>query len=398
MFSSCTAGTNSSNNKSNNNIVQESYVKSVWIAYYELEEFTKGSDEKNFRSSISKAFKHIHELGFNTVTVQVRPCADSFYPSSYFPSSIYFNGEQGSDMDYDPLLIMCQSAQKYKLNIEAWINPYRVSQDNDYTKLSRDNIAYKWHNSDDKSDYVKEVNDKLYFNPCYKEVTKLIVDGVTEIVENYSISAIHFDDYFYPTSNEDFDAEQYASYTEKGGKLSLSDWRRDNVNNMVKSVYKAVKKANSNVRFGISPASNIENDYNTLYADIYEWVNNDGYIDYICPQIYFGFKNIYQPFMFTTKKWIKLLENSKVDLYIGLPLYKCGKVDEYAAENDEDIKNEFVDNDDIISRQITYISKLDEIKGYYIFSYSQLDSELTQNEVSKISAMQNSNLTVQPFL
>lgn len=102
--------------------------------------------------------------------------------------------------------------------------------------------------------------------------------------------------------------------------------------------------------------------------------------------------------MFTTKKWIKLLENSKVDLYIGLPLYKCGKVDEYAAENDDDIKNEFVDNDDIISRQITYISKLDEIKGYYIFSYSQLDSELTQNEVSKISAMQNSNLIVQPFL
>lgn len=398
MFTSCSVDTGKrAENRVNK--TDDIYVKSVWIAYYELQEFTKNSTEKEFHDKIHDAFNKISKLGFNTVTVQVRPCADAFYKSSYFPTSVYFDGEQGRALEYDPLEIMCQASQKYKLNIEAWINPYRVSQDNDYSKLCTDNIALKWHNSEDKADYVKEVDNKLYFNPCYKEVTKLIVDGVTEIVENYSVTAIHFDDYFYPTSDTDFDSTQYELYTDKGGKLSLADWRRENVSNMVRSVYKAVKKVNSSVRFGISPASNIENDYNSLYADIYEWVQEAGYIDYICPQIYFGFKNIYQPFMSTTKKWLKLLENSNVDLYIGLPLYKCGKVDENSAQDDDSVKNEFVDNDDIISRQITYISKLDRIKGYYVFSYSQLNSELTKNEVSRISSMQNSNLILrQPFL
>lgn len=380
-------------------VKQDSYIKSVWIAYYELEEFTKDSSESEFKDKITDAFKLIERLGFNTVTVQVRPCADAFYKSEYFPTSVYFNSKQGSRLDYDPLEIMCDLSQKYKLNLEAWINPYRVSQDNDWSKLSENNKAVIWHNSDDKSDYVKEVSGKLYFNPAYDEVNELIVNGVKEIVENYPISSVHFDDYFYPTDEIEFDEKEYSSYKDKGGKLSLSDWRRNNVNTMIKSVYKAIKKENSEVRFGISPASNIKNDYNNLYADIYEWVNEDGYIDYICPQIYFGFKNVYQPFMFTVKKWLKLVENSNVDLYIGLPLYKCGKIDDYASENDEDIKNEFINNNDIISRQITYISKLDKIKGYYVFSYSQLDSETTKEEVSRISSMQNSSLPLrQPFL
>ena len=376
-FSSCSLP---QNNKQP--VVQKNeYRKAVWIAYYELSEFTKGKSEYEFEQKINDEFSKLSSYGFNTVTVQIRPCADAFYLSEYFPSSVYFNGTRGGEMLYDPLEIMCSVAQKYKLNIEAWINPYRVSQDDDYTKLSSDNFAIK------NKRMTKVVDGKIYFNPAYDKVTDLIVNGVKEIVENYNISAIHFDDYFYPTQNKNFDKNEYKKY---GCDLSLTDWRRKNVTNMVKRVYETIKAANKNIEFGISPASNIENDKNNLYADIETWVKNK-YVDYICPQVYFGFKNVYQPFMFTVKKWVKLCENTDVDLYIGLALYKANTKDKYAAENDKSIINEFRNNNDIIARQITYISKIDKIKGYYIFSFSQLTSENAKEEVSNMLKVMQSN-------
>lgn len=376
-FSSCSLP-----QKNTQPVVQKNeYRKAVWIAYYELSEFTKGKSEYEFEQKINDEFSKLSSYGFNTVTVQIRPCADAFYLSEYFPSSIYFNGLQGGEMLYDPLEIMCSVAQKYKLNIEAWINPYRVSQDDDYTKLSSDNFAVK------NKKMTKVVDGKIYFNPAYDKVTDLIVNGVKEIVRNYTISAIHFDDYFYPTQSKNFDKKEYKKY---GGDLSLVDWRRQNVTNMVKRVYEAIKTVNKNIEFGISPASNIENDKNNLYADVETWVKNR-YVDYICPQVYFGFKNVYQPFMFTVKKWVKLCENTDIDLYIGLPLYKANTKDKYAAENDKSIINEFKNNNDIISRQITYISKIDKIKGYYIFSFSQLTSENAKEEVSNMLKVMQSN-------
>lgn len=357
------------------------YRKAIWIAYYELSEMTNGKDKYEFEKTIKEEFSKIASKGFNTVTVQVRPCADAFYKSAYFPTSRYLNGEQGSEMNYDPLEIICSYAQQFNLKTEAWINPYRVSQDDDYSKLSPNNFAVK------NKKMTKAVDGKIYFNPAYGEVTNLIVSGVKELVENYNISAIHFDDYFYPTQNKSFDKKEYKRY---GGDLSLADWRRQKVTDMVKRVYDAVKSANKDVEFGISPASNIENDKNNLYADVELWVQK-GYVDYICPQVYFGFKNVYQPFMFTVKKWVKLCENTNVDLYIGLPLYKANTKDEYAAENDSSIINEFKNNNDIIARQITYILKIDKIKGYYIFSYSQLSSENAKDEVSNMYEVMQSN-------
>lgn len=357
------------------------YRKAIWIAYYELSEMTNGKDKYEFEKTVKEDLSKIASKGFNTVTLQVRPCADAFYKSDYFPSSRYFNGEQGSEMNYDPLEIICSYAQQFNLKTEAWINPYRVSQDDDCSKLSPNNFAVK------NKKMTKAVDGKIYFNPAYDEVTSLIVSGVKELVENYNISAIHFDDYFYPTQNKSFDKKEYKKY---GGDLSLSDWRRKNVTDMVKRVHDAVKNINKDVEFGISPASNIENDRNNLYADVELWVKN-GYVDYICPQVYFGFKNVYQPFMFTVKKWVKLCENTDVDLYIGLPLYKANTKDEYAAENDSSIINEFKNNNDIIARQITYISKIDKIKGYYIFSYSQLSSEKAKDEVSNMYEVMQSN-------
>ena len=395
-FSGCTVSDNGTKNIAQSDDKAE-YVKAVWITYYELSDFTTNKTKTEFSSNISKVFKNLHNIGFNTVIVQVRPCADAFYNSDFFPVSEYFNGKQGSELIFDPLEIMCDLAHKNNLKIEAWLNPYRVSQSDDVSKLSDNNIAKKWY--EEKNNYVVACDKKLFFNPACKEVNELIVNGVEEIVKNYDVDAIHFDDYFYPTSKESFDKKEYEEYKKKKGTLPLADWRRENVSNLIKSVYSAVKKTKQNVKFGVSPASDLEKNYNSLYADIQKWVCEEGYIDYICPQIYFGFRNIYQPFMRTVKKWRKLCENTKVELYIGLPLYKSGKIDEYAGDEDE-AKNEFVENTNIISRQIKYIEKLDKINGYFVFSYSCLNDKKLENEVSKMyEAMQSSSpLLHQPKL
>ena len=209
------------------------------------------------------------------------------------------------------------------------------------------------------------VTDKgIFFNPASKDVQELIINGVSEIAENYNVSSICFDDYFYPSSSEEIDKSSYEKYS---GKLSLDDWRRENVNSLISGVYERIKSINENISFGISPSANIKNDRTELYADVELWSTEKGYVDYINPQIYFGFQNEKQPFMQTVKEWIKTAD---CDLYISLPLYKTGLEDEYAGERG---KNEFVDNNNIISRQVTYLSKLEEVDGFYVFSYSFLD-------------------------
>ncbi|MCH5315313.1 MAG: family 10 glycosylhydrolase [Eubacterium sp.] len=356
------------------------FIKSVWITYYELSEFTKGRDEETFSKTINSAFETLSKKGFNRVTVQVRPFADAFYKSSYFPTSAYFSGVQGSEMTYDPLDIIVSIAHKHNLSIEAWINPYRVSSNTDFDELADSNIALSWKDTDN----VIVCDGGIYFNPASNEVNELILNGIKEITQNYEVDSICFDDYFYPSSSKKIDSNSYKNYTKNGGEMNLDDWRRDNVNRMVKSVYKAVKSVNENVTFGISPAANIENDYSSLYADVELWSKEKGYVDYICPQIYFGFQNENQPFMKTAKTWAQMAD---CDLYVALPLYKQGAEDEFAGDQGF---NEFVNNNNIISRQFTYLTKLDNVSGIYVFSYSSLgDNDETNN---LYSAMQKSSV------
>lgn len=355
------------------------YIKAVWMTYYELSGFTQDHTEQEFKKEIGKAFKELSSNGFNRITVQVRPYADAFYNSDYFPTSTYCFKVQGSELVYDPLEIMVELAHKYKLSIEAWINPYRISTSTDFSQLSDKNIAVRWQNTDNLI-----VCDKgIYFNPASQEVTELISNGAREIAEKYQVDSICFDDYFYPSTDEEIDKTSFDAYKNNGGALELADWRRDNVDNMIKSVYSTIKAVNENITFGISPASNVSSNYNNLYADVNKWCTEEGYVDYICPQIYFGFQNEKQPFMKTAKSWIQMADCT---LYIALPLYKAGEEDEFAGDSGI---NEFLDNNNIIARQVTYLSKLSDVKGYYIFSYSFLkDNDETAN---LYSAMQNSS-------
>lgn len=381
LFSGCTAAENTKEPSSSGT----DQVKSVWMTYFELEQFTFSSETaQDFEEKIKEAFKIILDTGLNAVTVQVRPCADAFYQSEYFPVSQYCFGTQGSELKYDPLEIMVSAAHALGLRIEAWINPYRVSQSNDINELSNDNPAKIWYQNEDTKSNVY-ISDKIYFNPASEAVTELIVNGVREIVMNYAVDGIHFDDYFYPTDKEEIDAKEYSAYVSAGGELSLGEWRRENVSNMVKSVYSAVKDSNSSVQFGISPQSKVSTDYNTLYADVERWASEEGFVDYICPQIYFGFYNEVQPFTRTAKEWSE--RTTAVKLYVGLPLYKAGAEDEFASADQDYAINEFVENNNIISRQILYLENLSNVGGYYIYSFSYLadgQTDAVKNEVENI--------------
>lgn len=379
--------------KSQSANIKENEVRAVWMTYYELSSITKNcKDANSFSVQIKNAFAELCTFNINKVILQVRPCADAFYKSSFFPVSEYFSGVQGAQLTYDPLALSIEAAHSLNMKIEAWVNPYRVSQSNDINNLSQSNTAKIWEQSPESESLVYVSDSGIYFNPASAAVTELIVNGVREIVSGYDVDGVHFDDYFYPTESKKIDKKEFNEYKTGGGTLNLTKWRIQNVSNMVKSVYAAIKEAKPLVEFGISPSGNVKNNLSSLYADVVSWCSQEGYCDYICPQIYYGFKNETVPFMFTVKKWISLA--TKCKLYIGLPMYKCGVKDKYASSVDKKAIKEFINSSDIITRQIKYIRHFEEISGFYIFSYSNLVSPSNENmkkESALIKELLNNN-------
>ena len=340
-------------------------TRAVWISYLEYQSVLQGKTQKQFRNNIKTMFANIAADGFNTVFVHVRSHSDAMYDSDIFPWSVYCTGTEGTDPGYDPLEIMVDEAHSAGLLIEAWINPYRVKGNSNTAKIAASSPAYKWLDTGK----VIVLDNGIYYNPADEEVIDLVVSGVEEIVRNYNVDGIHFDDYFYPTTSESFDKSYYNEYKKSGGKLGLAAWRRQNVNILIKEVYSAIKAIDSSCRFGISPAGNTEQNYNTLYCDVETWVTSKGYVDYICPQIYFGFNNKTRPYLDVLDEFSSMITNKNVDLIIGLAAYKAGAVDTYAGDKG---KNEWVNNNDILSRQITAARNDSKYAGFALYRYDSI--------------------------
>lgn len=337
-------------------------VRSMWISYLELEKILTNKTQSEFTKNIAEQFDTCKNFGLNTVVVQVRPFGDAIYNSEYFPSSYLFNGKQGGigEEPFDALQIMVTEARNRGLRIEAWINPYRVTKDRSW-QIHNDNPAKTMLKTGDAVDY----KDKITYNPASRMAQDLIVSGVYEIVKNYDIDAIHFDDYFYPTTDEDFDRDQYNLYKQSGGKKSLAQWRRNNVTTLMRSVNETIKKVNKNILFGISPQGNNDNNLNGQYVDVKELME-EGIIDYLCPQMYFGFNNKICPYSQTLQMFNDMAKKTGVKIYTGLATYKFGKVDTWAGENG---KNEWVNSTDILARQVNDARQLSEYGGFILFRY-----------------------------
>ena len=300
--------------------------RAVWVSYLEFAEMDFSS-ETAFRAGAAQLLDACAALGLNTVLAQVRPFGDALYRSALYPWSHLCTGVQGQDPGFDPLDVLITEAHSRGLSLEAWVNPYRLRSSAAMPpSLAQNNLA------NTHPEWVCTVGDGLYLNPALSEAAAYVVQGVAELVQNYAVDGVHFDDYFYPTTDPALDAAQFAA----GGAGDLGAWRRQNVTSLVKAAHDAVKAADPTLRFGVSPQGNMDNDFNEQYSDVYTWLSaegSDAVVDYLCPQVYWGYG--YQLRSGSTRfafenivpAWLSLPRASGTALYFGLGAYRVGTGD-----------------------------------------------------------------------
>lgn len=324
----------------------------MWFPYMHFEEYMYGKTEDEFRTAVHEKFVEAQQEEVNTVYLHIHPCGDAYYRSDIFPSGTYLDG------DYDPFEIMTEEAHSLGISVHAWLNPLRCQTVDQMQNLPESFIVRQWTENPD-CHFAEIVNDRWYLNPAYDETVQLICDAVEEIINNYNVDGIHIDDYFYPTTDPEFDRTAF----ENSGSDSLEQWRTENCTQFVKAIYDTVKKHDKNILFGISPQGNINANYNTQYADVRLWGSESGYCDYIIPQIYFGFQNETCPFAPVLAEWETLVSDGNVMLIIGLGAYKLGQKDEWAGVAGE---QEWIENPDIIKQQIELVNSSSAV-GYALY-------------------------------
>lgn len=385
------SGNTEDNNIQNVSSSSSEEMRGIWISFLDFS--SKGYTRASFTKHIKTMFNQCQKDNFNTVFVHVRMFSDAMYNSEYFPWSQYASGKIGRSPGFNPLSIMVTEAHSRGLKIHAWINPYRITKGTtSNSALAKSSYAYKWRNSKSPSlrRNVLNYGGQLYFNPSRPTVQNLITNGVKEIVRDYDVDGIHFDDYFYPYLGTDykknFDAQEYNSYVKKcrnNGEdaKSIVAWRRNNVSALVKKVYSAVKNIDSSCIFGISPAGNISNLYlkNNYYCDVKKWMGNAGYIDYICPQIYWSFKHPSCPYKKALNEWIDIERHKSVKLYTGLAAYRAGISSKEAALIGD---KSWAKSNTILKREIIYARNTEEVDGFIFFDYADLKRRSARKEIN----------------
>lgn len=295
-------------------------VRSVWMAtVWALDWPSSTSSTTAQKNEMVKYLDVLQKNNFNAVYFQVRTMSDAFYKSSYEPWSSYLTGTRGKDPGWDPLAFMVEECHKRGMECHAWVNPYRFSTGSNWSTaqdqaLKSAGMLLAYTKSDGKTTTI--------LNPGLESVRKRIVDVCKEIISNYDVDGLVFDDYFYPegipvTSS----AGDYDLWQKSGASMTFGDWRRNNVNQMVADVYKMVQHQKPYVRFGISPAGAactsaavaakhgidrcpVASDwqYDGIFSDPVAWLEA-GTIDYISPQLYWKTNHKTNPFGPMTKWW-----------------------------------------------------------------------------------------------
>ena len=295
-------------------------VRSVWMAtVWALDWPSSTSSTTAQKNEMVKYLDVLQKNNFNAIYFQVRTMSDAFYKSSYEPWSSYLTGTRGKDPGWDPLAFVVEECHKRGMECHAWVNPYRFSTGSNWSTaqdqaLKSAGMLLAYTKSDGKTTTI--------LNPGLESVRKRIVDVCKEIISNYDVDGLVFDDYFYPegipvTSS----AGDYDLWQESGASMTFGDWRRNNVNQMVADVYKMVQQQKPYVRFGISPAGAARTSaavaakhgidrcpvasdwqYDGIFSDPVAWLEA-GTIDYISPQLYWKTNHKTNPFGPMTKWW-----------------------------------------------------------------------------------------------
>ncbi len=359
-------------------IVEEeiSDIKAIYISYLEYYDNFYGNSKSINQVKIDKMLDNIKSVGCNVVILQVSPFSDSIYNSKIFPYSITLTGTEGKNPGFDYLEYFISKAHQKKISLYAWINPYRISFDNNIDNLSKDNPAIKFLNTSN----IQIDSKGIYYNPASEIVKNLILEQVEEIIDNYNVDGIHFDDYFYIQDN--IDQLEYENYIKNNPQISLKEFRLQNTNDLIKRVYKLIKNKNNKIIFSVAPDGNINNNYLYHYADIKTWLSNNEYVDIIMPQIYYGFENEYSPFDEVFNRWMDL-NKQNIKIVPVLAFYKLGNVDNGAGTG----KNEWLLDNNLIIREINFL-KMYNINEYALFRYDYMFNSKYLNDIS-VKEVQN---------
>ena len=360
--------------------VSDGEFRAVWVATVLNLDFPSRQDlsADAMKREIDAIVARTAELGLNAIIFQVRPTGDAFYESEIFPWSQWLSGTQGQGISgFDPLAYWIEASHAKGIELHAWINPYRiihaVTDSSDPNTLAynhpvrlRPELAVGWTDASGLQG--------LFLDPGLPEARQLIIDGIAELIRNYNVDGIHIDDYFYPGSDFD-DAASFARY---GNGMTHSDWRRENVNELIRDIQSVIRELNEeldrNVRWGISPTAIWKNQssnpygvpttrgmesYHALYADTRRWVMEE-WVDYINPQIYWYIGFEIADFEAVFDWWVELCRGSNVDLYIGHAAWR------------EDLDHQPPRWDGEIVRQLEIVANCDVAAGSVFFRFESL--------------------------
>ena len=351
----------------------------VWIASVFNIDFPSKADlaKDELKAELDSIVNATEEAGLNTIFFQVRPEADALYESKIFPVSRYISST--GELKLDALEYIIYAAHKKGIAVHAWVNPLRVSS----TNITLDDLR-DGHPAKENPDWVvKYANGKMYFDPGNPEVRELVVKGVKEIIENYNVDGIVFDDYFYPNPVYDTssgksvvvpfdDASTFARY---GGGADLGDWRRENINSMIKAVYTAVKDKGERCLFGVSPFGIWKNgygdesgslsrgseSYSVFYCDTVAWIKG-GYVDYIAPQIYWSKDEKAAPYNELCDWWNMIVDGTGVRLLISHAAYRY--------------EDGWAEPEGIMKDQVTYARDKNNYRGSIYYGYYEVKNNI----------------------
>ncbi len=340
--------------------------RAVWVATVKNIDWPseQGLSTENQKNEFRMLLDFHKANGFNAVIVQVRPSSDAFYSSDLEPWSRYLTGESGLPPNpyYDPLTFMIDEAHDRGLEFHAWFNPYRAVVDLDKKPEDSTNIFYQ------KPDWFLTYGTRMYFDPAIPEVQAFSTKVIQDVVKRYDIDAVHFDDYFYPyrIGKVAFpDTVSFAKYGQNYTQETKDDWRRENVNTVIKMLSDSIKATKPWVKFGISPFGVWRNkaddprgsdsdagqtNYDDLFADVLLWMDK-GWIDYVLPQLYLHIDHPKLSYSKVLKWWDKLDYNGH--LYVGHASYRVG----------DGVKDSAWLNPSEIPNQIRLARKLQQVKG-----------------------------------
>lgn len=306
-------------------------LRAAWITTFTNLDWPskKGLPEDEQKQEFIRLLDELQMNKINCVVVQVRAAGDAFYPSKFAPWSEYLMGKQGLAPNYDPLQFMIEQCHQRNMEFHAWLNPFRAVSSTQFSSVSDDN-EYNKHPK-----WFFKYGGSVYFNPGVKEARQHILNVVGEIVNNYDVDAIHFDDYFYPYSIEGElinDGDTYKKHADD--YPSIHDWRRNNVNELIKQTSALIKFTKPHVKFGVSPLAfwrnkkqdpqgsetqSAQTSYDNLYCDTRKWLKNE-WIDYVVPQLYWSRKSSFASYKNLLNWWTS--HDYRGHIYIGQALFR----------------------------------------------------------------------------